>query len=614
LRLAAGPRARVFEVSLAASTWRPEIAQDAELAVVFDGSLHDRTGLEATLDDQHLSRTMTDAELIMNAYRSVGRDVVGRVRGDFTLLIWDGKHDALLAARDPFGSYPLFYAQRNGGLVLSPSPEVLVGSGAASSALNELALAAWIIGGAGLLNVSETFYLDVCRLPPGNLLETENSGRLRISRYWNPRPVHAGEPWNPDEAHEEFDGLLRQAVRRRLGEGPVAILLSGGVDSASVAAVAAEESRAAGLPDPLALSMRFAHPDSDEAQVQRAVARDIGISQVMMTLEEAVGGQGTLSAGLAMSERSWLPPGNPWGANFDALVVAAQERGCSAVLSGEGGNHWLELDWSDGADFLWRLELPRFRRFLRATHRYGRRSTRWELRMLLWQHGIRRAVCRMLSRFDPASVARRLSIRHERRLPPWALPDASLRRSFADRQAARSPCVTRLRRTWREELLGGSEMPILLESLFLTSRRLATPLPNPYFDVELVEFLYGAPVDILLYRGCSKGLAQASYRQRVSGTSPGMLGGRSFDGDLQILLEHEGPGAVGRLKGVPLLARLGLVDRRRVETILRDRCVSPEMGYYQAWQVLASEAWLRSRARGSYVGGESHCDPTGVGC
>ena len=84
--------------------------------------------------------------------------------------------------------------------------------------------------------------------------------------------------WADEEELENFDALLDQAVDRCLALGPTAIYLSGGLDSISVAAVATDRARNRGLNDPLALSLHFPEPQSNEEKVQRGVARELGLS------------------------------------------------------------------------------------------------------------------------------------------------------------------------------------------------------------------------------------------------------------------------------------------------------------------------------------------------
>jgi asparagine synthase (glutamine-hydrolysing) len=563
-------------------------------AVLLEGSLNDPAPLQAITDP---GGVLSDADLVLGAYERLGREVVPLMRGEFAVLIWDGETGSFLAARDRLGVHPLFYAEARGVLQLSPSPEVLALAKGVPADLDEVAIAEWVVWGVTALGVDETFYRAIRRLPPGHLLEG-GPGRLRVSRYWHPREPEPRAHWDPNEAFEQFDELLRQAVRRSLGKGPVGVFLSGGVDSASVTAVATEESRAAGLPDPWALSMKFLHPGSDEEVAQRAVANELGIPQVMLRFDEAAGPEGTVMASLRAVAQAWLPSINPWEANYDALVSEALDRGCRVILSGEGGDHWLELDWPDAFRLLACLEVSSLRRFLRVEQMYFPASLRHRARQLLWRHGLRPRIadsaCFVL-RFSPGTIMRMASARVENALPPWALPHAALRREVLERRASTHPWVTGSRPSWRAELLAGPLIPVYLESSYLDSQRLGVSLRAPYFDADLVEFLLRAPVDVQLYGDRFKGLGYASYHRRAPEGSTHRPRRAWFEPDFEELRATEMPVALDRMGGVSRLSELGIIDRKVVELALREGCDPATIGYYEAWQVLACEAWIRGR-------------------
>jgi asparagine synthase (glutamine-hydrolysing) len=589
----AGP-GEALTISMPQGAGPVEIARQGARVLLLEGDVYDRAPLEAvTGSGDHL----TDGELVLSAYERIGREVIPLMRGEFALLIWDGGSGSFVAARDRLGACPLFYAETNGVSHFSPSPEVLSLAEEVPADLDQTAIAEWVVWGMSGLGAEETFYRAIRRLPPAHFLE-RHQGQLRISRYWHPREPEPRAHWDPTESFERFDALLRQAVSRCLGHGPVGVLLSGGIDSASVTAVATEESRAAGIPDPWALSLKFLHPGSDEEMAQKTIAADLGIPQVMLRFDEAAGPEGTITAGLRAGAQSWLPSFSLWRTNYYALISAGKERGCGAILNGEGGDHWFDVDWSDAVPMLSRLELSSLRRFLRIYQTYYPSPLAQRARHLLWRYGLRPIVadsaCSIL-KFSPRSLRRMASARVEGALPTWALPDRRVRRAVVERGASRHPWVTASRPSRRGAVLGGPEVPVGLENQYLEARRFGVPLRAPYFDADLVEFLFRTPVDTQLYGNRFKGLAYASYRRRARGGSTYRPRPTSFVADAEELRAKEMPAALDRLGGVSLLAELGIVDRKEVELSLRGTCDPGRIGYYQAWQVLACEAWIRGR-------------------
>ena len=118
----------------------------------------------------------------------------------------------------------------------------------------------------------ETFFKAVRRVPPG-MRAVLSKGRLQFDRYWDPAPVGRPLQWLTPEEASGFDDVFERAVKRCLCHGQAGIFLSGGLDSISVAAVAADCARASGQSLPLALSLGFPDPECNEQERQAAVAR-----------------------------------------------------------------------------------------------------------------------------------------------------------------------------------------------------------------------------------------------------------------------------------------------------------------------------------------------------
>ena len=125
-------------------------------------------------------------------------------------------------------------------------------------------------------------------MPPGTRAVL-SKGRLQFDRYWDPAPVGQPLQWLTPEEASGFDDVFDRAVKRCLNYGQVGIFLSGGLDSISVAAVAADCARASGQSLPLALSLGFPDPECNEQERQVAVARDLGLRQLLLGFDEAVG-------------------------------------------------------------------------------------------------------------------------------------------------------------------------------------------------------------------------------------------------------------------------------------------------------------------------------------
>jgi asparagine synthetase B (glutamine-hydrolysing) len=594
----------VLHVELGEEPHRPAVAEQGEIAVLLDGILLDRRPLVSAAGSRRLNGIEGDVALVLAAYLELGEAVLPLLRGSFGLLIWDGRRDRLLCARDPTDSHPLFFSRAGGRLVVSASHGALIEVGRVPADLDRVAIARWVVHGSTLPR--RTFYARIERLPPGYVLSATPDA-VGVRRYWHPGEQAPPGEMSPDQAVERLDELLDQAVARCAALGRLGVFLSGGVDSAVVAASATVVSRARGLPDPLALSYVYPDPNASEEATQRSIADGLGIPHRIVPLLDTVGPEGLLLAALRLTERSWMPCVNPWEPAFLRLAEQGAELGCGVVLSGEGGNDWFEADWYEAADLIRRLQLMRLRRLWSQERRAGRTGSE-VARRLLWTFGgrvlVRDAVLASLG--PVAGVAQRTWRR--RRVAStwseWALPDGAVRKALAAEFIERRSSE-RLRGyggSARERTLEGVHLVVPMENRFLFSRTAGVHFLNPPVDPDLVQFLYGLPSALLNLGGRGKGLAWESVRRRAGATPAGLLGFADLEDFFASLLRAEGPRALEALGGLRRLSELGIVDERAFARALSGSHFGEKLSYNQAWQALACEAWLR---KGSYTEGLS---------
>jgi hypothetical protein len=574
----------------------------APCAIVFDGRLHVRDGLEAIAAVPDAAApfagsppaTLTDAELVLTAYLGHGVAFFQSLRGSFLVVIWDARDDTVAVVRDHVGTQPAFYAVRNDALVVSPSPEEIAASGPAP-APSTAGLADWVLFGRTRLD--ETLFAGVRRLPQGHLLRWRGS-RLATCRYWVP-PLwpRAAEVVDSAAAARRFDSALEQAVERCLDERPTALFLSGGVDSAVVAAVARDVRRRCGLDVPHALSLVFPDAESNEEPVQRAVANALMLPQTLVPLADAVGEEGVLLAGLETAGRSWQPCVNPWEAAYDELARRAGEQGYATVLTGNGGNEVLEVPWGWSADLLRRGDVRSLAAFAASLAGYLGGARRRYLADLVWASGLR-----PLARDAAVAVLPRRALRRARAaratrwnasLPAWALPDGGLRRVVVARRHAELPSRVAGHAAARMRRLDSPWDSIYTEAVYLGAVRTGVAQVAPLYDPDVVTAVVSVSPGALLDQGGVKGVAGASFATRL-GASPPRLGVASVDRLFDRILNEDSPIALTQLHGLPMLRTLGVVSGA-AETAVRGLGAAADTGYYQRWQVLAAEAWLQRR-------------------
>src|SRR5581483_8459717 len=239
--------------------------EDGSVVVVQNGEIYNYRELQRELERAgHAFRTHCDTEVLVHGYEEWGPKLWERLRGMFAVAVWDARRRRLVLARDRFGIKPLYYRDAGGELSFASELDALPHGDVDLDALE--AFLAFNSVPAPL-----SIFEDVRKLLPGHTLEWED-GRTSVAPFalTGPLPVR-----DDDEAElvEECRARLRDSVRAHLvADVPVGVLLSGGVDSGTLAALAAEESG-----EPVrTFSIGFDETSFDELAGARAVAERYG--------------------------------------------------------------------------------------------------------------------------------------------------------------------------------------------------------------------------------------------------------------------------------------------------------------------------------------------------
>lgn len=179
---------------------------------------------------------ISDAELILYAYRAWGDDCVRYLVGDFSFSIWDRRRERLFCARDHFGVKPFYYAKTGGSLVFSNTLNSVRQHPHVADGLNDTAIADFLVFGINQ-DESSTAFAGINRLPPAHRMSWSHES-LQVTRYWD-LPDGSQRRYSRESDYvEHFLDTLRAAVTDRLRNSRIGILMSGGLDSTSIAVVA----------------------------------------------------------------------------------------------------------------------------------------------------------------------------------------------------------------------------------------------------------------------------------------------------------------------------------------------------------------------------------------
>jgi len=521
---------------------------DARVACAFDGRIDNRGELFDALSIRRpLPSVCPDHVLVRTAYLEYGESCVERIQGDFVFALFDRQVKRLLLARDRLGVRPLCYTRLNGAFFFASEAKALLAVPGMPAAPDELMLADFVLQFLSSDSQQRTFFRNIQAVPPAHLLTVTESGAT-LRRYFEfdtRREIrfHAFRDY-AGAFHELFTASVRNRLR---SVHPVAVSVSGGLDSAYIFCVAQRLVRRGSAQCPAVLGFNYSGTSgpSDEREYVDAIERSCRtpIERIPQRagFMECVGDEvwhteSPLAEGLARQRQ--------------AMFAAVRTSGADRLLTG----HWGDQMLSD-SDYL--IDLCRSRQWgLLRRHSKG------------WRISGRR----LATRFAEDLASRQLSAR--------MLRTARRFRQHGN-EAWRSPWFTnRFRRLLRERF--EDERPPAADgssharAIYQQSRRgyhvqcmewnarlgamHGIEMAFPYLDCDLLQFLMAIPGDVQSHDGVPRGLMREAMRgivpdaivDRRSKGEFTQLANQSIDDDFSLISEILGPTAMS--------VRLGYVD------------------------------------------------------
>ena len=266
---------------------QPVQSADGRYVMVFDGEIYNYVELAERLAARGVQlRGRSGSEVLLEMYAWLGKDVVRQLRGMYAFAIWDRRTKELFCARDPFGIKPFFYALTTGGQRPRSGPQLRFASERKAlacpgevTAIDPDALRRYL--SFQYVPAPATLVPPACSLPPGHVLIARPGGRVDVFRYWRPefRPARSPSSSSP----EKILAALRDSVAVHLrSDAPVGAFLSGGVDSATLCALAAES-----VPDLLTFTVGFEREGYSEIDDATATATALGVKSVPYVISPA---------------------------------------------------------------------------------------------------------------------------------------------------------------------------------------------------------------------------------------------------------------------------------------------------------------------------------------
>jgi asparagine synthase (glutamine-hydrolysing) len=265
---------RLSVLDLSPAGHMPMASADGRHVIVFNGAIYNYVELRTELAREVPFRSSGDTEVILQGFRVWGWDrLLDRLDGMFAFAIWDARERTLYAARDRMGEKPFFYGRHDDGLSFASTLTALLRLRNEAAIVDVRALDAYLTYQA--VPAPLAMFEGTAQLPPAHELRfSPDAGELRVSRYWDLRFAPKQRVAERD-ALDRLDEIVRHSVAQRLrADVPTGTLLSGGVDSSLVTALASQESGR--TLD--AVTMGFNDAALDERVFARAVAARHGVA------------------------------------------------------------------------------------------------------------------------------------------------------------------------------------------------------------------------------------------------------------------------------------------------------------------------------------------------
>src|SRR5499427_890623 len=215
--------------------------EDETIWIVFNGEIYNFPELRRELEARgHRFYTHSDTEVIVHLYEESGADCVKKLRGMFTIALYDDRNGTLLLARDRLGKKPLHYALHEGRLYFGSEIKTVLAVRPELAEIDQEGLLQYFY--FGYIPDPLTIFAKIHKLPAGHLAEFRD-GEIKVRQYWDLPEYGTHPPLSEEACLEQLEIRLQEAVRIRLiSDVPLGALLSGGVDSSIVVALMARVS------------------------------------------------------------------------------------------------------------------------------------------------------------------------------------------------------------------------------------------------------------------------------------------------------------------------------------------------------------------------------------
>jgi len=329
---------RLSIIDLSKDAHQPMPNEDSSIIVIHNGEIYNYLELRAELEGLgHRFKSKSDTEVIIHSYEQWGEECLKHFNGMWSFAILDTRKNTLFCSRDRFGVKPFYYYIDDEVFVFASEIKSLLKHPKVKNIPNDAAIYSYLISGYGYMDISDdTFFKKIKQLKPAHFIKLNiGDGKFLQKRYWDLDPNKRSGFKEEEKAYEKFYELFEDSVRIRLrSDVPVGVSLSGGLDSSSIACVAARILKDKRLE---AFSSCFEEEEYDERKFIQPVLNKTGAranyiftkpEDLFDEIEKIIWHQDEPYSTLSIFPQ-WY------------VMKLAKERGVKVLLTGQGGDETL---------------------------------------------------------------------------------------------------------------------------------------------------------------------------------------------------------------------------------------------------------------------------------
>ncbi|MCM8761050.1 MAG: asparagine synthase (glutamine-hydrolyzing) [Candidatus Omnitrophica bacterium] len=574
--------ARLSIIDLSKDASQPMTSDSSGAVIVHNGEIYNYRELRDELIRLGFTfKSKSDTEVILHAYEKWGTNCLNRFNGMWSFVIYDPKKREIFCSRDRFGVKPFYYYSDRDIFIFASEIKALLAHPQVKAEPDDKTIYNYVASGYGYIDISErTFFKGIRQLKAGHYakLSLEN-GKFTQVRYWSPDPAKRLRFRDEEEAFHRFYELFEDSVRLRLrSDVPLGVSLSGGLDSSSIACVAARLLEGSRLE---AFSSCFdTEEECDERRFIRPVLDRTGAhanfifakpERLFDDIEDIIWHQDEPYSTLSIFPQ-WY------------VMKLAKEKGVKVLLTGQGGDETL-------------AGYNKYYLYLFADLIYSGKWAQAKKEMTIYKetNGIRKIaapVARIMLSYTMPERAKALVGAGAGK----AIPDY-LNKDFASASFNRISTEKRFKGILNNELYNAfkiSPLPSLLHVDDRSSMAHSVESRAPFLDYRIVEFMFSIGPEYKIRDGVTKYILRRSLKDILPAEVRNRTDKMGFAAPLARWFKFDLKGKVFELLSSSEFARRPYFDQKQVLEKF-DRFVKgyePD-AHFTIWSWVNLELWLR---------------------